>query len=137
ETPRGDGGAKLCAWCGGTIRQGGIGRSRDYCKAGCRQRAYEERRSAKRVAAALAAALSPRGDSDSSRDETKTSPRDETEIPVQATVRAEVDERLVVDVPDAAVPEQTALEVPGIVPEPKPRPKGTVSDVFALFKGIQ
>lgn len=44
DTPRDADGAKLCSWCGAEIRQSGIGRSRDYCRRSCRQRAYEQRR---------------------------------------------------------------------------------------------
>lgn len=40
-TPRDADGAKLCAWCGSEIKQSGVGRSRDYCRRSCRQRAYE------------------------------------------------------------------------------------------------
>ncbi|NUO40571.1 MAG: hypothetical protein HOV82_00895 [Streptomyces sp.] len=44
DTPRRADGAKLCAWCGSEIQQSGVGRSRDYCRRSCRQRAYEQRR---------------------------------------------------------------------------------------------
>lgn len=44
DTPRDADGAKLCAWCGRDIQQKGVGRSRDYCRRSCRQRAYEQRK---------------------------------------------------------------------------------------------
>ncbi|MFF3959810.1 hypothetical protein ACFYY1_42640 [Streptomyces sp. NPDC001890] len=57
-------GEKLCAWCGTAIQQPGIGRSRDYCRRSCRQRAYEARKQREVVVAAVAAAIARR---DSSR----------------------------------------------------------------------
>lgn len=54
ETPRTPDGAKLCAWCGGEIKQSGVGRSRDYCRRLCRDRAYKQRRDQRLIAAALA-----------------------------------------------------------------------------------
>lgn len=44
ETPRDADGEKLCAWCGGPIRQSGVGRSRDYCSRTHREYAYRKRR---------------------------------------------------------------------------------------------
>lgn len=44
ETPRDADGNKLCAWCGGPIRQSGVGRSRDYCSRTHREYAYRKRR---------------------------------------------------------------------------------------------
>lgn len=35
--------AKTCAWCGTEVPQGGRGRPRKFCRAACRQRAYEQR----------------------------------------------------------------------------------------------
>jgi hypothetical protein len=78
DTPRDADGAKLCAWCGEVIRQSGIGRSKDYCRRSCRQRAYEARKQREVVVAAVAAAIVRRDSSrdairkpnDSSRDET-------------------------------------------------------------------
>ncbi|MEU8853050.1 hypothetical protein AB0C70_44125, partial [Streptomyces sp. NPDC048564] len=46
DTPRGTDGAKLCAWCGGEIKQSGVGRSRDYCSRTHREYAYRARREA-------------------------------------------------------------------------------------------
>jgi hypothetical protein len=39
-----------CAWCGATLDQRGTGRPRRYCRAACRQRAYEQRRVEQTVA---------------------------------------------------------------------------------------
>lgn len=66
DTPRTTDGAKLCAWCGGPIRQSGVGRSRDYCGRTCRELAYRERATQKRIAQALADA-SPVSSTDDSR----------------------------------------------------------------------
>lgn len=54
ETPRDGGGEKLCAWCGGPIRQSGVGRSRDYCSRTHREYAYRARREAELRLAAYA-----------------------------------------------------------------------------------
>ncbi len=56
ETPRTPDGAKLCAWCGGTMRQTGVGRSRDYCSRTHKEYAYRARRDRRLVDEALAAA---------------------------------------------------------------------------------
>ncbi|MFF0674282.1 hypothetical protein ACFYVE_39470 [Streptomyces tendae] len=84
DTPRDADGAKLCAWCGDPVKQSGVGRSRDYCRRSCRQRAYEARKQREAVVAAVASAVARR---DSSRVETRTpvvSSRDETRPPVPA-----------------------------------------------------
>lgn len=47
ETP---GRTILCKWCGGPVRQTGVGRRREYCGQSCRQRVYETRRALGRVA---------------------------------------------------------------------------------------
>ncbi|WP_369233828.1 hypothetical protein AB5J56_18350 [Streptomyces sp. R21] len=67
DTPRDAEGSKLCAWCGEPIQQTGVGRSKDYCRRSCRQRAYEARRQREIVVAAVASAVVRR---DLSRDET-------------------------------------------------------------------
>lgn len=84
ETPRATDGAKLCAWCGEPIQQASLGRSRDYCKRSCRQRAYEARKQREAVVAAVASAVARRPASDSSRDEMPgpaNSSRDEMRLP--------------------------------------------------------
>jgi len=86
DTPRDADGAKLCAWCGEVIRQSGVGRSKDYCRRSCRQRAYEARKQREVVVAAVASAVVRR---DSSRVETRSptiSSRDETSPPGPAPV---------------------------------------------------
>lgn len=91
DTPRTTDGAKLCAWCGGEIRQSGVGRSKDYCRRSCRQRAYEARKQREVVVAAVAAAVVRR---DSSRVESRSptvSSRDETRSPGPAPVPAPAD----------------------------------------------
>src|SRR4051794_20218112 len=91
ETPRDTAGAKLCAWCGEAIRQSGIGRSKDYCRRSCRQRAYEARKQREAIVAALASAVVRR---DSSRVETRKpddSSRDELIVAAQAPVPAQTD----------------------------------------------
>ncbi|MFC9099293.1 hypothetical protein ACFT2A_42875, partial [Streptomyces sp. NPDC057072] len=69
DTPRDPDGAKLCAWCGSPIQQNGIGRSKDYCRRSCRQRAYEARKQREAVVAAVASAVARR---DSSRDDSRS-----------------------------------------------------------------
>lgn len=84
DTPRDADGAKLCAWCGEPIQQSGVGRSRDYCRRSCRQRAYEARRQREAIVSAVASAVARR---DSSRVETRSPivpSRDETRAPVPA-----------------------------------------------------
>ncbi|MFD4483412.1 hypothetical protein ACFWPU_46000 [Streptomyces sp. NPDC058471] len=84
DTPRDAEGAKLCAWCGEPIKQSGVGRSRDYCRRSCRQRAYEARVQREAVVTAVASAIARR---DSSRVESRSTPvpsRDETRAPVRA-----------------------------------------------------
>ncbi|MDX2872135.1 hypothetical protein PV443_44595 [Streptomyces scabiei] len=109
DTPRTADGAKLCAWCGGEIRQSGIGRSKDYCRRSCRQRAYEARKQREVVVAAVAAAIVRR---DSSRDATRKpndSSRDES-------VRAG---RAPVPAPAAPpVPQETPAAVPPAPADP-------------------
>jgi hypothetical protein len=51
--PRDSRGLRPCGWCGGRIDQPKIGRLRDYCSQSCRQRAYEDRREAGRIAVAV------------------------------------------------------------------------------------
>ncbi|MGW3921352.1 hypothetical protein [Streptomyces sp. NPDC005093] len=48
-----------CAWCGGRIEQGPIGRLRDYCRRTCREMAYRERVTQRRIDEALALAGVP------------------------------------------------------------------------------
>jgi len=90
DTPRDAGGAKGCAWCGEPIRQSGVGRSRDYCRRSCRQRAYEARKQREIVVAAVASAVARR---DSSRDESRglsVPSRDGTKsVPVSRLARPE------------------------------------------------
>ena len=85
-TPRDADGAKLCAWCGSEIKQSGVGRSRDYCRRSCRQRAYEARRQREAIVSAVASAVARR---DTSRDEMQQPSipsRDETRAAGQSTV---------------------------------------------------
>lgn len=91
DTPRDAAGAKLCAWCGEPIRQSGVGRSKDYCRRSCRQRAYEQRQVEKQLVAHRRlwehmASVSSRDETripeDSSRDETV--PAGPAPVPVRA-----------------------------------------------------
>ncbi|MBV9026050.1 MAG: hypothetical protein JO362_20200 [Streptomycetaceae bacterium] len=82
--PRDHRGLRPCAWCGQTIRhQPPTGRLREYCKAGCRELAYRERRTQRRIAEAVKAAT------------TQVSPVDETvsanpsTTPTKATLPAQ------------------------------------------------
>jgi hypothetical protein len=73
--PRDSRGLRPCGWCGGRIDQPKVGRLRDYCSRNCRQRAYEDRREADRIAAAVEIARAEMVEPDaapaSSRDETQ------------------------------------------------------------------
>ncbi|MFI1452155.1 hypothetical protein [Streptomyces virginiae] len=57
ETPRSSDGTRLCAWCGGPVKQSGIGRAKEYCRQGCREMAYRQRKQQKLIDEAVAAAL--------------------------------------------------------------------------------
>jgi hypothetical protein len=79
DTPTDANGAKACAWCGDPIKQTGVGRSRDYCRRSCRQRAFEQRQVEKQLTAHRR--LWEHTASNSSRDESRDSgdsSRDET-----------------------------------------------------------
>lgn len=56
---------RTCEWCGESFRPGPIGRAPLYCRRTCRELAYRERRTRRRIAEALEAAAA----SDSSVDE--------------------------------------------------------------------
>lgn len=55
DTPTDADGKPLCAWCGGQMKQSGVGRARVYCKQSCRELAYRSRRTDRLIAEALAA----------------------------------------------------------------------------------
>lgn len=100
ETPKDGAGAKLCGWCGGQIRQTGVGRSKDYCTRTHKEYAYRARRDARLIANALADArpVSTTAESVSTTDGTPVSPVVETgavRVPPQVPdpVRRAVEER--------------------------------------------
>lgn len=70
DLPRGADGLRPCDRCGGPIRQPPIGRRRRYCGRNCRELAYRERRTERRVAGAVEAALAAAAP-ESTVDETK------------------------------------------------------------------
>lgn len=129
ETPRDVDGAKLCAWCGETIRQSGVGRSRDYCRRSCRQRAYEARKNREAVVAAVAAAVA-RSRPDSTRDE-RPEPDDSTRDETQPQVNPPI--------PPPAVPASTRPAVPPArqtMPTPDmSKPKRERGSLFPPFRG--
>lgn len=55
--PRDDRGLQPCGWCGGSIVQPRIGRLRRYCGRNCRELAYRERKTQRRVDVAVEAAV--------------------------------------------------------------------------------
>ncbi|MEW1798159.1 hypothetical protein [Streptomyces niveus] len=134
ETPRTPDGAKLCAWCGGPIKQSGVGRSKDYCGRTHRELAYRERATQKRIAQALADA-SPvsstdevPGQRDSSTDENRLAAEtsvDETvwdriHRPMSAELHAKLDALADDPVdPDPVPADPPAAERPA--PPPPPR----------------
>ncbi|MFE3907208.1 hypothetical protein ACFXPY_45080 [Streptomyces sp. NPDC059153] len=105
DTPRTPDGAKLCAWCGGSIRQTGVGRSKDYCKRLCREQAYRKRRDQRLIDEALAAAASnsSTGETISPVDETRVSPVDEM-LSVQVSPAVPAPAPPVAEAPPAPAP---------------------------------
>lgn len=109
ETPRTPDGAKLCAWCGGEIRQSGVGRSRDYCRRLCRDRAYKQRRDQRLIAAALADVRPVSPSVETGPADRAVSPDGETEFgPVTAPI------------PAPAEPEEDYLLAPPVAPAAPP-----------------
>jgi hypothetical protein len=87
DTPRATDGAKLCAWCGGEIKQSGVGRSRDYCSRTHREYAYRARREAEVKLVAYSRGRADAVRSVSSTVDTRRDPVptvDETRAPVPA-----------------------------------------------------
>ncbi|WP_327310140.1 hypothetical protein OG730_44040 (plasmid) [Streptomyces sp. NBC_01298] len=135
ETPKDSAGAKLCGWCGGQIRQSGVGRSKDYCTRTHKEYAYRSRRDARLIANALADArpVSTTGESVSTTGGTVISPVVETgsvrvPLPVPDPVRRAVEERqAVLFLADAVA--HTSVDVPppapaaddAALPLPEPR----------------
>ncbi len=121
ETPRSPDGAKLCAWCAESIRQSGVGRSRDYCKRLCREQAYRKRRDERLIQKALAdaQAVSSTGET-TARKRAPVSPVDET-ASVQAGRPIPAPARLTL--PDAwrapaQLPVRRTLSRPRLLPPP-------------------
>ncbi|MET9957303.1 hypothetical protein ABZ135_37905 [Streptomyces sp. NPDC006339] len=108
DTPRDGSGAKLCAWCGSPVEQPATGRSRDYCRRSCRQRAYEERQVAKRIAEAV--------------DARHVSSRDEQRAPAPESTRDET----VRPRPEKKKPQVVA---PARPPAPRPTPTVPLADM--------
>lgn len=136
ETPKDGAGAKLCGWCGGQIRQSGVGRSKDYCTRTHKEYAYRARRDARLIANALADArpVSTTAESVSTTDGTPVSPVVETgavRVPPQVLdpVSRAVEERQAVLFLAEAVA-RTSDDVPPPAPAaddeqlPVPEPRG-------------
>ncbi|MFH8797781.1 hypothetical protein [Streptomyces sp. NPDC017941] len=85
DTPRATDGAKLCAWCGGEIKQSGVGRSRDYCSRTHREYAYRARREAEMKLVAYS-----RGRADAVRPVSSTVDRRPDSVPTVDETRAPV-----------------------------------------------
>ncbi|MEU8623209.1 hypothetical protein [Streptomyces sp. NPDC048623] len=83
DTPRGTDGAKLCAWCGGEIKQSGVGRSRDYCSRTHREYAYRARREAEVKLVAYS-----RGRADAARSVSSTVDTRQDSVPTVDETRA-------------------------------------------------
>lgn len=149
ETPRTPDGAKLCAWCGGPIRQSGVGRSRDYCSRTHKEYAYRERATQKRIAQALADAspISTTDEVPSPQDSTTDEIRPAAETSVVETLppltewlpirepSPDLDARL--DALAGPEPEDDADPVPPVrrssLPLPPPGPRG--KRLFPPFPG--
>ena len=122
ETPRGADGEKACAWCGGQIRQSGVGRSKDYCSRTHREYAYRARREAEIKLVAYSrgradAARSVSSTVDNRRDRVPTV--DETRAPVPAADPGDGWVRSM-DVVDAQLRELDARQA---APRPAPAPQ--------------
>ncbi|MEU0360486.1 hypothetical protein [Streptomyces cyaneofuscatus] len=129
DTPRDADGAKLCAWCGGEIRQSGVGRSRDYCSRTHREYAYRARREAEVKLVAYSRGRADAVRPVSSTVDTRPDPVptvDETRAPVPPPAAADPGEGWVrsIDEVDAQLQE---LEARGVRRSPMPptpaRPK--------------
>lgn len=55
ELPRDAAGGTVCEWCAGPMVQPAVGRRRRYCGRSCRELAYRERRTQRRIAEAVQA----------------------------------------------------------------------------------
>lgn len=84
--PRDETGLQPCDWCGGPIQQPAIGRRRLYCGRTCRELAYRERKTQRRVKEAVKAAAAPDSTVDETADPVTTV--DETRRPLPAPRRA-------------------------------------------------
>ncbi|MFE3866132.1 hypothetical protein ACFXPT_37835 [Streptomyces goshikiensis] len=131
ETPRASDGARLCAWCGGEVKQAGIGRAKEYCKQGCRELAYRERKAQKRIADAVAAVTASLV---SSTDDRSVSSTDER-VP---RPKSSVDETKSVQATPAIPPPAIAPDPPAVAPvvtpaaaPPLPRPSRRRSAITA------
>ncbi|MEU3256102.1 hypothetical protein [Streptomyces sp. NPDC006997] len=129
DTPRAADGEKLCAWCGGPIKQSGVGRSRDYCSRTHREYAYRARREAEMRLVAYsrgrADAVRPVSSTvDTRRDPVPTV--DETRAPVPPPAAADPGEGWVrsIDEVDAQLRELEARQAaPRPAPAPAPAPQ--------------
>ncbi|WP_331722148.1 hypothetical protein OG416_39235 (plasmid) [Streptomyces longwoodensis] len=126
DTPRANDGAKLCAWCGGEIKQSGVGRSRDYCSRTHREYAYRARREAEMKLVAYSRGRADAVRPVSSTVDTRRSPVptvDETRAPVPPPAAADPGEGWVrsIDEVDAQLRELEARQAaPRLAPAPAP-----------------
>jgi type IV secretory pathway VirB10-like protein len=124
DTPRDAEGRKLCAWCGSEVTQPATGRSRDYCRRSCRQRAYEARKQREAVVAAVAAAVARTVSSRDGRPSPTDASRDETESS-QVAAPSSVERGDFLIAPPAPSTQQPALPVRPSMPLPDPAvPRG-------------
>ncbi|MEU9166111.1 hypothetical protein AB0D29_38275 [Streptomyces sp. NPDC048424] len=106
ETPRSSDGTRLCAWCGGPVKQSGVGRAKEYCKQGCRELAYRQRKQQKLIDAAVAAALVSSTDdrSISSTDDRIPAPKSSVDETMSVQVNPVIPAPAVEPDPPAVVP---------------------------------
>ncbi|MFG3223141.1 hypothetical protein [Streptomyces sp. NPDC048185] len=122
DTPRDVDGEKLCAWCGGPIKQSGVGRSRDYCSRTHREYAYRARREAEMKLVAYSRGRADAARSVSSTVDTRRDPVptvDETRAPVPAADPSEGWVRSIDEV-DAQLRELEARQAAPRPPVPAP-----------------
>ncbi|WP_327170026.1 hypothetical protein [Streptomyces subrutilus] len=122
ETPRSSDGTRLCAWCGGPVKQAGVGRAKDYCKQGCREMAYRDRKMRRLISEAVEAATV------SSTDERPISSTDER----TRSQKTSVDEMESVQV-NPTIPDPPAV-VPSVQPVRRTRAQMEAAAAAAAYR---
>ncbi|MER5417888.1 hypothetical protein [Streptomyces virginiae] len=132
ETPRASDGTRLCAWCGGPVKQAGVGRAREYCKQGCRELAYRQRKQQKLIDEAVAAALVSSTDNRpvSSTDDPPASPKTSVDETGSAQVKPSIPAPSVEPDPPAVLP----VVPPAVPAETKAKAKEEAAAAALAYK---